>query len=121
MHRTTQLTRTAPIRRVPKPLTAAENLAHLTAIERARTPEGYLQCERCGRSLLDREAQHHHIIYRSRGGPTRSGNLAILCRPCHDAVHGLEQPLHPDVAPPTLSSDDDVIYLIEKEDSAPDP
>ena len=120
MRRCTSLIRKTPLTRQVNSLTDSEKQAYRDAEERARTPDGYLQCEGCGRSLLDREAQRHHIVYRSHGGPTDAGNLAIVCHDCHARVHGLYQPLHPDLAPPhTLRSDPPPIYVVDA-DGVPD-
>jgi 5-methylcytosine-specific restriction endonuclease McrA len=67
----------------------ADWAAYEATTERARTPDGYLVCERCGRSLLDRQAQRHHVIFRSHGGPTEERNLLVLCVRCHAAAHGI--------------------------------
>jgi len=51
-------------------------------------------CRVCGKfcnpravGLLQR-AHHHHVVYRSRGGATSTGNLVLLCARCHDDEHG---------------------------------
>ncbi len=31
----------------------------------------------------------HHKVLRGRGGPDARENLAWLCRPCHDLIHGV--------------------------------
>lgn len=31
--------------------------------------------------------EHHHIVFRSKQGPTITGNVVTLCVPCHRAVH----------------------------------
>lgn len=46
------------------------------------------QCVNCGASELDSTLDVHHIVPRGRGGSDRLSNLALLCRQCHDAVHG---------------------------------
>ena len=50
-------------------------------------------CRVCGKfcnpramSLLHR-AHHHHLLYRSRGGDSRTSNLVLLCPSCHDDEH----------------------------------
>jgi 5-methylcytosine-specific restriction endonuclease McrA len=70
-------------------ISPADRAAYEAATERARTPEGYLMCERCRRSLLDGQAQRHHVIFRSHGGPTEERNLLVLCMRCHGAAHGI--------------------------------
>jgi 5-methylcytosine-specific restriction endonuclease McrA len=37
--------------------------------------------------LLDR-AEHHHIIHRSKGGDDTTDNLILICRGCHQDIHG---------------------------------
>jgi 5-methylcytosine-specific restriction endonuclease McrA len=100
LQRKRPLRRTAPMAR-SKPLarrtgmhqktrlSARERAAYRLAMERVRTVEGYLECEACGRSLLDGEEQRHHIRFRSQGGKTESENLAILCGSCHRMAHGI--------------------------------
>jgi 5-methylcytosine-specific restriction endonuclease McrA len=66
-----------------------DRAAYRTVTERARTAEGYLQCEGCGRSLLDGQEQRHHIQFRSQGGATDVANLLVLCVPCHSGAHGV--------------------------------
>ena len=34
-----------------------------------------------------KQAHHHHIVYRSAGGPTSSANLCLLCARCHSDEH----------------------------------
>jgi 5-methylcytosine-specific restriction endonuclease McrA len=50
-------------------------------------------CRVCGRycsplavTLLER-SHRHHLVYRSKGGPTETWNLATLCAHCHDEEH----------------------------------
>ena len=31
----------------------------------------------------------HHITFRSQGGNDEASNLCLLCKPCHDARHGI--------------------------------
>lgn len=33
------------------------------------------------------KAHHHHLVYRSAGGPTETSNIALLCAKCHNAEH----------------------------------
>jgi 5-methylcytosine-specific restriction endonuclease McrA len=37
--------------------------------------------------LLDR-GQHHHLVYRSRGGDHHPRNVLTLCSQCHQSQHG---------------------------------
>lgn len=34
-----------------------------------------------------RGTQHHHIIFRSQGGPDTTGNLILVCDLCHEHIH----------------------------------
>lgn len=50
-------------------------------------------CRVCGKKadptavgVLQR-AHHHHVIYRSAGGPTDTWNVCLLCAKCHNAEH----------------------------------
>jgi 5-methylcytosine-specific restriction endonuclease McrA len=78
-----------PMKTATVPLSATERAAYDAATERARTPEGYLRCEACGRSLLDGQEERHHVNFRSHGGPTEESNLRVLCRRCHSGMHGI--------------------------------
>lgn len=89
MKRRTTLQRFKELRVSTAQLTDAERAAYALVTELARTPEGYLECDGCGRSLLDGEEQRHHVRYRSHGGKTEPENLAILCRTCHALAHGI--------------------------------
>jgi 5-methylcytosine-specific restriction endonuclease McrA len=89
MKRSTLLTCPRPMKKKTVTLSSAERAVYHTATERARTAEGYLQCEGCGRSLLDGQEQRHHIQFRSQGGATDAANLLVLCLPCHTAAHGV--------------------------------
>lgn len=42
-------------------------------------------CVLCGRQSVE----VHHIVFRSQLGTSELSNLACLCRPCHDAAHGV--------------------------------
>lgn len=44
-------------------------------------------CVICGSSW---GLQCHHIVFRSQLGTSELSNLACLCRPCHDAAHGVK-------------------------------
>lgn len=46
------------------------------------------QCIICGRQ----EVQHHHVIFRSKGGEDRISNLVCLCPVCHQVyAHGVDE------------------------------
>lgn len=67
--------------------------AHERDVYRAVDLRDRRRCRACGRKsnpsavgLLDR-AHHHHVIYRSAGGPTETWNVALVCSGCHDAEH----------------------------------
>lgn len=52
----------------------------------------YVYCIVCG---SPRDLEAHHIIYRSQRGGHELTNLALLCRCCHDAAHGIPSKDHP--------------------------
>lgn len=43
-------------------------------------------CVLCGLQAVE----VHHIVFRSQLGTSELSNLACLCRPCHDAAHGVK-------------------------------
>lgn len=42
-------------------------------------------CTRCGGS---KTLQAHHVVPLSKGGTNRAGNLKLLCKRCHEYMHG---------------------------------
>ena len=49
-------------------------------------------CRLCGKACrygdpIQTRADAHHIIFASQGGLSKSWNLLLLCRSCHDLVH----------------------------------
>ncbi len=44
------------------------------------------RCDPTATTLLER-AHRHHIVYRSAGGETTTGNLATVCASCHHREH----------------------------------
>jgi 5-methylcytosine-specific restriction endonuclease McrA len=48
------------------------------------------RCRRCFRWYGD-GFDLHHVLMKSHGGSNEMGNLMLLCRPCHDHVHGNPQ------------------------------
>lgn len=46
------------------------------------------QCVNCGAPGPDTTLDVHHIVPRGQGGSDKLSNLVLLCRQCHDAVHG---------------------------------
>jgi len=46
------------------------------------------KCEYCGEKIVNiRDAEMHHIIYRSKGGKTTMENAMLVHRICHDRIH----------------------------------
>ena len=43
------------------------------------------RCQRCGRP---EGLEAHHVIPRTAGGLDAPSNVRMLCRPCHDGLHG---------------------------------
>jgi 5-methylcytosine-specific restriction endonuclease McrA len=78
-------------KKVPKRrryLTRQERAAYTETTDRARNGIGaFLRCEDCKRPLRDDQAERHHVIYRSHGGPTTPQNLLLTCRDCHQYRH----------------------------------
>lgn len=49
-------------------------------------------CERCGKSFKDyKEPEYHHRLMHISGGKSKEGNIIVLCRECHDKMHGKEE------------------------------
>lgn len=47
------------------------------------------KCEMCGLEFKNyREPEYHHKELYSEGGKTRPENIMVLCRECHDRIHG---------------------------------
>ena len=47
------------------------------------------RCEMCNAGFQDfREAEYHHKELYAKGGKTRKDNIMVLCRDCHDLIHG---------------------------------
>jgi 5-methylcytosine-specific restriction endonuclease McrA len=82
-----------PTRRDDKAKEERDELAHEREVYKAVDLRDRKRCRACGRKsnpngvgLLDR-AHHHHVIYRSAGGPTETWNVALICASCHDEEH----------------------------------
>ena len=56
------------------------------ALKRFRLEHAYEPCDDC---QLRPGAHVHHVVFRSQSGGDTATNLAWLCRPCHDARHGI--------------------------------
>lgn len=54
---------------------------------------GVLRCPVCGDENELTRLTKHHIHPRSLGGPTDLRNLVLICRACHDNVHGFPSAL----------------------------
>ena len=71
----------------------AEEEAHERAVHKAVDARDGHRCRVCGRRCdphaidLLRRAHRHHLVYRSAGGATTTGNLVSLCADCHADVH----------------------------------
>lgn len=56
-------------------------------VDKRASPEGYIRCEWCGKSVG--RMHHHHIRFRSAGGSDTLENLILLCENCHSIyAHG---------------------------------
>lgn len=53
-------------------------------------------CEMCNKKFKDyKEPEYHHKLMYSQGGKTEIENIMVLCKECHDKIHGnqkLEEP-----------------------------
>ncbi|MEE8599522.1 HNH endonuclease signature motif containing protein [Euzebya tangerina] len=69
-------------------------------------------CRLPGCTAPPQHCDAHHIIPRSRGGPTSVDNLTLLCRDCHSRVHtrGLELDLDRHTRAVTLTTPDGRSY-----------
>ncbi len=69
-------------------------------------------CRLPGCTAPPQHCDAHHIIPRSRGGPTSVDNLTLLCRDCHSRVHtrGLELDLDRHTRAVTLTTPDGRTY-----------
>jgi 5-methylcytosine-specific restriction endonuclease McrA len=46
-------------------------------------------CQLCNIKFKDyKEPEYHHIKMHSLGGKTEIDNIMVLCRECHDKMHG---------------------------------
>lgn len=84
-------------------------------------------CRVCGAAadpkavgVLNR-GHHHHVVYRSAGGPTETWNIALLCARCHNAEHhhDLDVEGNADVALTMLRKDDAGQWYIVRQELAP--
>lgn len=49
-------------------------------------------CESCGCELGNyKKAEYHHEILYSAGGKTKKENIMVLCKKCHDRIHGRKE------------------------------
>lgn len=56
-------------------------------VDKRASPEGYIRCEWCGKSVG--RMHHHHIRFRSGYGSDTLDNLILLCENCHTMyAHG---------------------------------
>jgi len=50
------------------------------------------KCELCGKSFKDyKEPEYHHKIMHIKGGKSELENIMVLCKECHDKIHGTEE------------------------------
>lgn len=53
-------------------------------------------CERCGKKFKDyKEPEYHHKLMYISGGKSEIPNIVVLCKECHDKIHGKEKILEP--------------------------
>ena len=61
----------------------------ITDEEKARLFEKHPYCERCNKKFdFYNEPEYHHIVRYIDGGASEESNIKILCKECHDIVHG---------------------------------
>jgi 5-methylcytosine-specific restriction endonuclease McrA len=82
-----------PTRYRTKATRKAEKEAHERTVHQAVDARDHHTCRVCGRycsplavTLLER-SHRHHVVYRSKGGPTETWNLVTLCASCHHDEH----------------------------------
>jgi HNH endonuclease len=46
------------------------------------------KCQRCGELLVEKEVHTHHLTY-ERVGHERPEDLQVICKACHEFIHGL--------------------------------
>jgi len=50
------------------------------------------QCIRCGKEFKDyKEPKYHHRTMHALGGKSEINNIVVLCKDCHDKIHGSEK------------------------------
>lgn len=71
----------------------AEEAREMREVYAKVTARDHSACRVCGRfqspravGMLER-LHHHHVQYRSQGGPTTTANVVCLCSACHAAIH----------------------------------
>lgn len=82
-----------PSRYDTKKAKAVEAAAHELVVYKAVDVRDQRCCRVCGAKAdpnavgVLNKAHHHHIVYRSAGGPTETWNIVLLCAKCHNAEH----------------------------------
>lgn len=71
----------------------AKQEANWRAVVKAVNARDGYKCRVCGKRCdphatdMLSKGHHHHIVYRSAGGPDTPENIVTLCAVCHDAEH----------------------------------
>ena len=53
-------------------------------------------CQDCGQSFKDyKEPEYHHKLMYASGGKSKIDNIMVLCKKCHDKIHGKDEILDP--------------------------
>lgn len=78
-------------------------VSKLTTLDRVLQQDGHT-CQRCGANIgpSGAEAEVHHIIPRSAGGPDRMENYVAVCKDCHNYLHAEGYKQMPDECPELL-------------------
>ena len=63
-------------------------------------------CAKCNRKFKDyKEPEYHHINRYIDGGETEQNNILVVCKECHDKIHGIIK--IPDIEEKDLPGDDE--------------
>lgn len=74
------------------PLEELDEKRQISDEEKIAAFEKHPQCELRGCSLKDyRDAEYHHKVRHVDGGKSELDNIMVLCKKCHDRIHGKEK------------------------------
>ena len=80
------------------PIEELDEKRQISEEEKIAAFEKHNHCELCGCEFKDfKGAEYHHKIKHSKGGKSKINNIMVLCKKCHDKIHGQENiELHPE-------------------------